>query len=563
MVETLQYNRKSGDFYIITHDVDKAVAIGMTLSTSTKGPHGESVFFTTDPYAALAYWDCASGEVKLRLKDLHDDYNLSWAATSDKDYACPRGLSYMGYQKAGIEYALKREHCVIGDEMGLGKTVEAIGIANASNARNVLIVCPASIRLGWEREIKKWSTIPRVLVHCVESAKSGVNPSAAYTVISYNMATNPDIHIALMKQNWDLVVIDEIHFLKSPTALRTRAVFGGGPKEISKVIKGDNFLEDPNDFETVKVENPFHTQWVSQKAKRVVGLTGTLLPNRPRECYTVADALCPEAIDFASYDAFANRYNPEVIINNRNVGNFTGRLEELQNRLRCNFMIRRLKKDVLKDLPKVRYELSYLEPNGAIRRALKKEAMLDFSIDDLVDPSAAIEGEISTVRREMGEAKVPLIISHIDTLVGIMGCNKVALYCHHRSVMDALLESKLSRYGIAMLRGGMSVNNKQEAVDRFMKDDNCRIFLGQNEAAGVGVDGLQKVCDHVVIAEPAWRPGDNNQIIARLDRMGQKSSVLAQFLMVEGSLDERVLSRAMEKSEGIHLALDAKTCLAQ
>lgn len=536
----LKFHQQSDSYFLISEDAEKAQKAGLTQSTKRKGPNGESVWYTADyqknpvdnPYAALPFFSEAEGDAADRLRSLQDDYELSWATDSDTEYPCPEGLSFLPYQKAGIHYAVEKGNVLIGDEMGLGKTPQSIGVANAIGAKKVLVLCPASIRLNWRREIKKWSTIPRVKVDAVLKASAGVHPCAHYVVCSYDLARNLDIHEVLCETDWDLLIIDEAHYLKSSDAQRTRAVFGGGMKA------------------------PFKNRHISDKAGKIVALTGTPLPNRPRECYTISRGLCWDAIDWASYDDFCFRHNPSARVGSGGaVREEKGRLLELQARLRCNFMIRRLKKDVLKDLPDKRYEMSYVETNGKIQQVLQKERLLDFDPDEVSNPDFFLDGAISTVRREMGEAKVPRIVEHMKYLLDIAEVEKVVMFSHHRSVMDALHEA-LDKYGVAVVRGGMSAVAKQEEVDKFVNDPKCRIFSGQLDAASTGIDGLQKVASHVVLAEPAWNPGINEQAIDRCHRFGQHGNVIAQFLVVEGSLDEKVLSSVVGKAHTVHEALD-------
>jgi hypothetical protein len=277
-------------------------------------------------------------------------------------------------------------------------------------------------------------------------------------------------------------------------------------------------------------------------------------------CYTLARAICFESIDYMSFDEFCYRFNPSAReIDGDKV--FTmekkGRLPELQARLRTNFMIRRMKEDVQKELPKKRYELTYVESNGKIKEVLAKERMLHFKIEELKDPFAEIWGMISTIRREMGEAKVPRVIEHVRYLLDLVEIPKICLFAHHRSVMNTLAQ-ELGHYGLVQIRGGVSPLARQSNIDQFRKDEFTRIFLGQMDASGFGVDGLQDVCDWAVFAEPSWTPGINEQVVDRLHRIGQKRNVLAQFLIVEGSLDERILAANFEKVHTIHESLDRR-----
>jgi SWI/SNF-related matrix-associated actin-dependent regulator 1 of chromatin subfamily A len=511
------------------------------LSTTARGNNGEPVYFTSDyrkqyaynPYAVMPFYDEADARAKAQLMSLKKDYDLSWLTDIDYDPRVPAGKSYLPYQRAGIHYGVKKGNVLIGDEPGLGKTIQALGICNELQTQNILIVCPASIRLNWHREVKNWYMNPDMRIHTFLNSKQGMSEDTNVAIISYELAKHEGLFSGIMERNWDMLIIDEAHYLKTTDATRTRAIFGGG-------------------------RGIFQNKFIAQNVENIVALTGTPLPNRPRECYTLARALCHESIDWMGYEEFCYRFNPsaQILVDDRVINKEErGRLPELQARLRSNFMVRRLKKDVLKDLPDKRYEFAYIEPNGEIREVLRRESLLKFDIRDLRDPRSEIWGMISTIRREMGEAKVPRVVEHMRYLLDTVEVPKVVLFAHHRSVMDAL-SHELQKYGVVSVRGGMSSINKDKAVQMFQHDPHTRIFMGQMDSAGFGIDGLQNVCDHVVFAEPAWVPGTNEQAVDRCHRIGQHSNVLAQFLVVEGSLDERILATVLKKNETIHDSLD-------
>ena len=544
---SLTFNSKTRAFVLTSEDEERAKTVGLTLSTRVRGPNGEKVWYTGDkekhpafnPYAALPFWDVADDRAREKLASLRQDYDASWADDCDRDFPLPKhliekGFDYLPYQKAGIDYALKHGNCLIGDEPGLGKTIQAIGLANAIEAQRVLVVCPASIRLSWQREIREWSTLPRISTYPVLKSSDGISPYSNYVIISYDLARQEALHEALHDSQWDLMILDEGHYLKSLEAQRTRAIFGGG-------------------------RGRFQRTFLAEKAKRIVSLTGTPLPNRPRECYTLARALCWESIDWTSYDEFTYRFNPSGRVSSGFIVEKKGRLPELQSRLRANFMVRRLKKDVLKDLPDKRYEFTYVEPNGDIREVLAKESLIEFDPQTLLNPDFKLEGSVATVRREMGEAMVPRVLDHVKYLLDIVELPKLVIFAHHRSVMNSLIES-LHKYGVVVTRGGMGNAHKQNSVDSFSNDPDTRIFIGQLDTME-GVDGLQSVADHCVFAEPAWTPGRNEQCVDRLHRYGQHSNVVAQFLLAEGSFNEKVLSSVLFKAHDIHESLDNRGSL--
>lgn len=547
---TLSYNKKQKCFFVVTHDAEKAEKAGLTKSTTARGANGEGVFFTSDykknpemnPYAVMAFYDEADASAKEHLAPLKRDYDLSWKSETNFKPKLSTEVKrlkqdYRPFQKVGIEYGLSKGNVLIGDEPGLGKTIQAIGICNEAKSQNTLVICPANVRLNWQKEFAKWNTHEDLNTQVFSSSRYGFDRSNRdrpinLGIFSYELAKNAGLHSSILERHWDTLIIDEAHYLKTSDAQRTQAIFGGG-------------------------RGMFKERFIADHVDRIIGLTGTPLPNRPRECFTIAKAMCPEAIEWSSYEDFCFRYNPSAMMDTGHNREEKGRLPELHARLRCNFMIRRLKKDVLKDLPDKVYEFAYCEPNGAISDVLRKEKLLDFKVSDLKDPNSPLFGMISTLRREMGEAKVPRIIEHVKYLLDTVEVPKIVLFAHHRSVMDQL-HHELEHFGVVSVRGGMSMVGKDKSVQAFRNNPKVRIFLGQMDSAGVGIDGLQDVCDHVVIAEPAWTPGTNEQGIDRCHRIGQHGNVLAQFLIVEGSLDEKVLAAILEKNETINSVLDKR-----
>ena len=297
----------------------------------------------------------------------------------------------------------------------------------------------------------------------------------------------------------------------------------------------------------------------------MVALTGTPIPNRPRESYVLARGLAWDAIDYMAYEPFMYRYNPsmqttyvdprtgETMFKNLET---RGRLAELNARLRCNIMVRRLAEDVLDQLPDKRYEMTYLEPDGRISEVLAREALIDFDPRELWNPDFTMDGTpISTLRREMGEAMVPRVIDYMKYMLDIAEVPKIVLFAHHTSVILMLAEA-LEKYGVAIHKGGMTNAGKEEAKHNFI-EGNRRIFLGQLDTME-GVDGLQRVCRVCVFAEPAWNPGRNEQCVARLYRHLQHNNVLAHFLLVEGSFNEKVLNVVLDKAGSLHESLDRR-----
>jgi SWI/SNF-related matrix-associated actin-dependent regulator of chromatin subfamily A-like protein 1 len=515
---------------------------GLAHSIPASAKNGYPVYFTDIPYSVLHLRQFADARASDALNSMASAWEASKKTSSDYAIPVPNGRVPRPFQRAFVEYAAPRKNVLLGDAPGLGKTIQAILLANIKGYKRVLVICPATVRLHWAKFVKEWSTIPNVLAYPVLQSSDGVHPKAHYVITSFEVARD-GLWSVLMGYEWDLIIIDEAHYLKTPDSGRTRALFGGGAKR-------------------------YKEGGITSRAGQILALTGTPLPNRPREAYTLARALDWESIDWSSFEQFKQRFNPggqSVSVNavtgkvSRYVWEHVGRLPELNARLRCNFMCRRLKEDVLHDLPPKEYELTYVETTAAILRALRAEKLLDIDPDDLINNGFSFDGgEVATVRRLMGEAMVPQVVEHCKTLLD-GGVEKLVIGAYHSSVIDTLAYM-LRDYGVLVIDGRTPVRRRQggqfSMVEQFRHNPEKRVLILQILTAP-GIDGLQEQASHCVLAEPDWVPGSNEQFIDRLHRMGQKGSVLAQFMVAKGSLAEYIIGKSIDKAHTTHKVLDA------
>jgi SWI/SNF-related matrix-associated actin-dependent regulator 1 of chromatin subfamily A len=307
------------------------------------------------------------------------------------------------------------------------------------------------------------------------------------------------------------------------------------------------------------------------KAKRRLFLTGTPILNRPKEIWSLISSLDP--VTYNSYYRFAYRYC------GAHKGRFgfddTGatNLDELQNKLRSTIMVRRLKVDVLKDLPAKRRQIIEFPKNGAtvqidnevkvmskameqlhhLRVAVELSKASDDinvykdAVNKLRDGASAAFQEIAIARRDTAVAKIPYVIEHLKNCSG-----KVIVFAHHHVVIDALYES-LGKEAVKVT-GSVNMTARQEAVDRFQNDPSCLFFIGNIKAAGVGI--TLTAASHVVFAEITYTPADLLQAEDRAHRIGQKESVLVQHLVLEGSIDSNMARSIVAKMGIIDQALD-------
>jgi SWI/SNF-related matrix-associated actin-dependent regulator 1 of chromatin subfamily A len=470
-------------------------------------------------------------------------------ATETLFYHAPHGegITPKPYQHAAVEYALARDHCLIGDAPGLGKTGEAIMLSNAIESQRTLVVCPASLRLNWQREIKMWSTLDNVSVYPVLKSKDGVSNVHDYVVISYALLSNPSILNAIMAERWDHLILDEAHALKDPKGNKRTQVICA-PDLIPSVVG------------------------------RITMLSGTILPNQPIEVYNCMRLLDWDSIDRMSLASFRDHYyamgqgyvrgpvfDPAKQSNvwklhwSDRVRNVPRNLDDLQYRLRHNIMVRRLKEQVLDQLPPKQWHPFPLEMTTGIRRALKhegwKKAEKLYKMNaHAFDSGVPIDGAISTARRELGEAKVASIIPYIEELLA-SGTEKLVVAAWHHSVLDYLKDA-LKEHGLVFMDGSTSAKKKQAVVDQFQDDSTVKIVLGQMLPLGEG--WTLTAAQDVVLCEPDWVPGKNDQLLDRIHRIGQEGSyVIGHVPVVPDTLDERILNTAIVKDQNIYKALDA------
>jgi hypothetical protein len=274
-------------------------------------------------------------------------------------------------------------------------------------------------------------------------------------------------------------------------------------------------------------------------------MTGTPVLNRPVEIFPMLRRFMPERLGkYADYMSFTKRFCAAYQGKWGWDDSGASHLDELASYL-DGFMLRRLKKDVMKDLPdKIFQKIVFDAPTAAVKSLVKKEREL--YREDML-------GAFSSLRQDVGIAKIPMVVEHLENL--LEETDKVIVFAHHRKVLETL-RLRLKDHNPVLLYGGITALQKQRVIDDFVTDKNKKVFLGQIDAAGIGIDGLQKVANTVVFAEISWVPGQIKQAIDRCHRIGQVNKVLVQFLMMKGGIDEQIYDGLSEKTKVIKKLVD-------
>jgi SWI/SNF-related matrix-associated actin-dependent regulator 1 of chromatin subfamily A len=428
--------------------------------------------------------------------------------------------------------------------MGLGKTMQAIGVINVDpSVKTVLVICKASLKLNWLREARLWlARDMRVAI------TNGIWPSDADVVIT-NYEQVSKYRQQIDSRVWDLLVVDEAHMIKNPKAQRTHAILGSRDE-------------------------------AGIKARRRVFLTGTPILNRPTELWTLVHALDPDGLG-RNWRYFHNRYcGPSRGWQGRIDYKGASHLDELQGRLRASIMVRRMKADVLKELPAKRRAVITLQPESQRERdaiaeesrvvretesrvtAMRAEverlsvdqagAAYEQAVRNLRQAEAVAFTETSRVRHEVALAKLPRVIEHVKDCLEESE-SKIVVFAHHHDVVDGIAV-ELSDYGVLQADGRDSNDKRQAAVDAFQSDSRMRVIVCGMQSMAEG--HTLTASSHVVFAELDWVPGKLAQAEDRCHRIGQTDSVLVQHIVLDGSLDGRMAELIVEKMEVISAAID-------
>ncbi|XP_061464906.1 DNA annealing helicase and endonuclease ZRANB3 isoform X2 [Rhineura floridana] len=463
--------------------------------------------------------------------------------TSCSNFDVIKGLSYLPeklkerllpFQKKGIVFALERGgRCMIADEMGLGKTIQAIAISYYyRNEWPLLIVVPSSLRYPWVDEIEKWipELCPEDIIIIQNKTDIWRIPSSKVTVLGYGLLTSDAKTLidTLYKQNFKVVVVDESHYMKSRNAARSKILLP-----------------------------------IVQNAIRAILLTGTPALGRPEELFMQLEALCPRK--FGTWPEYAKKYCDARVrfFGKRQQWDCRGasNLDEL-HQLLSNIMIRRLKNEVLTQLPpKIRQRIPFDLPQTAAMELnasfdewekLMRASDLDSTESDFVQ----VMGLITRMFKQTAIAKAGAVKDYIRLLLENDKL-KFLVFAHHLSMLQACTEAVIeSKVRYIRIDGSVPSAGRINLVNQFQKDPDTRVAILSIQAAGQGLTFT--AATHVVFAELYWDPGHIKQAEDRAHRIGQCSSVNIHYLIAKGTLDPLMWGMLNRKAKVTGTTLNGK-----
>jgi SWI/SNF-related matrix-associated actin-dependent regulator of chromatin subfamily A-like protein 1 len=416
------------------------------------------------------------------------------------------------FQWAAVRYVLQARRAFLADEQGLGKTVEALAALEADGAYPAIVVCPASMKLGWQREAERW--LPHRSVAVVEG-RPPVPPSAEITILNYEiLAAHRE---ALGRRRPRALVIDESHYCKNPQAKRTQAA-----RKLAAQIAPDGLR---------------------------LALTGTPVLNHVDELISQLRVL-GRLEDFGSGARFSRQ--------------FRGRLSEerLHWHLRRHCFVRRLKADVLPQLPAKRQVVVPVALTNLTEYRLAERDVIEWLRTQPLDLSelnariaATLRAErlaqLGTLQRLAARGKLAAALAWIEDFLA--SGEPLVVFARHVEVQQAVL----ARFPAALhLLGADSLRAREAAIAAFQDPQGPQLIIGATRVAAQGITLTR--ASNVAFLELEWTPAMHDQAEDRCHRIGQRDAVTAWYLLAAGTIDETMARLIQSKRAHVAAVTDGR-----
>ena len=412
------------------------------------------------------------------------------------------------HQKEAIQKLVENKKFILADDMGLGKTTSTIIAALETGAKKMLIICPASLKINWQREIENYSNRTTSII---EGKKWD---DADFVIINYDIIKNfhddkKKTESIIVKSKFDLVIIDEAHYVQNSQAQRTKLI---------------------ND--------------IGRKVERVWLLTGTPITSRPINYFNLLSLIdSPVAQNWMAYvKRYCNGFQFQA--GRRKIWNVSGasNLEELRDRT-SPLVLRRLKENVL-DLPEKIITPVYLRLKSNEYEELMGEYYDWYDKNGESDSLTLQFTKLTKVRQVIAEEKTKATIELCENI--IEQGKKVIVFTNFTKSLEMILQ----HFGKSAVRldGQMSQKERQLSVDRFQNEEDVTIFVGNIKAAGVGI--TLTAAEAVVMNDLSFLPSDHSQAEDRSYRYGQKNNVLVYYPIFDNTV-EGIIYDILKKKKNI------------
>ena len=438
------------------------------------------------------------------------------------------------FQKEGIAYAIEHKRCIMGDEQGLGKTVEAIGVLTVTQALPALVICPASLKLNWQRELKKFGGLNAIILNdnnqrtwqrFFELKKADGRPCADVAIVNYES----------LKKFFVAKIRREGRFTLKSVDFDAR-------KDIFRSV----IIDESHKCKNVQTQQSKFVQGIAAGKEYILELTGTPVVNNNEDLIQQL-RIMGRLEDFGGYAKFMARYCAGM--------NKSSHIKELNYYLRKYCFFRRQKKDVLTQLPaKTR---SYLvteidnrkEYQAAERDIIKYLRDYQSADDEKVQRTirGAVMVKMGILKQISARGKVEGAKDIIHNIVD--GGQKLIVFCFLKEVVQALKQE--FRHAVTVT-GDDTTEQKQHAVDRFQNDEDCKLIILNYRSGGTGL--TLTAASNVLFVEFPWTAADCVQAEDRAHRNGQKNAVNCVYLLGDKTIDEYMYNLIQTKkgiSDGV------------
>jgi SWI/SNF-related matrix-associated actin-dependent regulator of chromatin subfamily A-like protein 1 len=416
------------------------------------------------------------------------------------------------FQWAGVHYMLEARRTFLADEQGLGKTVEALAALEADHAYPAIVVCPAAMKLTWQREAGHW--LPHRSVAVVEG-RSAVPPAGDITILNYEVVAAH--REALARRKPRALVVDESHYCKNPQAKRTHAV-----RRLANAVVSDGLR---------------------------LALTGTPVLNHADELIAQLRVI-GRLEDFGSGARFSRQFRGEQSE------------ERLHWHLRRRCFVRRLKSEVLPQLPAKRQVVVPIALTNEAEYRLAEKDVIEWLRSqplDLSELNARIAAtlrakrlaQLGTLQRLAARGKLAAALAWIEDFLA--SGEALVVFARHVEVQQAVL----ARFPDALhLLGGDSITQREQSIAAFQDPAGPSLIIGATRVAAQGITLTR--ASNVAFLELEWTPAIHDQAEDRCHRIGQRDAVTAWYLLAAGTIDETMAELIQRKREIVGAITDGR-----
>jgi SWI/SNF-related matrix-associated actin-dependent regulator 1 of chromatin subfamily A len=415
------------------------------------------------------------------------------------------------HQKEAIQKLVENKKFILADDMGLGKTTSTIIAALETGAKKILIICPATLKINWKREIENYSDKPIFI-----SEGKQFSTEDDFVIVNYDIMKNfhdpkkKDDSLILMSK-FDLIIIDEAHYIKNAQAQRTKLI---------------------ND--------------ITKSVDRLWLLTGTPMTSRPIDYFNLLSLVdSPVSRNWMAYvirycAGFQFKVGPRKIWNVQGASN----LEELRDRT-AGLTLRRLKENVL-DLPDKIITPIYLDLKSKVYEEVMGEYYNWYDKNPEESKSLTVQfSKLTKVRQIIADEKISQTIEIAENI--IEQGKKVIIFCNFTDSLNKIVD----HFGKSAVKldGSMKQHERQFSVDQFQENDKIKVFVGNIKASGTGITLTSG--EVIIFNDLSFLPSDMAQAEDRAYRYGQKCNVLVYYPIYQNTIENIIYDIVNNKKKVI------------